>query len=371
MAAVDVLTSESALEAAGPEWDELVRSMPRPSPFLLHGWLVEWWRHYGNGGALDVRVARSDGRLIGALPLCRRRRLGFSVAEFIGGSRTPLADLLLAPGENGATAAALAEDAVGSDHDFADLFGLSPDSRLVEHLPSGSLRLVERLEAPVLSLKPGWEAIEQEKLTSKARGMRRTRLRKLGKLGPVELSVARTADELEPALEAAFELHALRWQGRRETSGFSSPTGRAFHRAALLRLARDDVTRIVLVRLGGKAIAYSLYLQLAGTFCGVTMAFDPAYARYAPGTEAMLSSLEVAAGEGIERAEFLGAATPHKERLADHFEPIYEGIGLAANLRGRAAAQALERGIRLRRRLKRSPTAQRLYGRMPRVRQVQ
>ncbi len=208
--------------------------MPRPSPFLLHAWLVEWWRHYGDGGALDIRVVRENGRLVGALPLCRRRRMGLNVMEFIGGSRTPLADLLLAPGANGDTAAALAEDAVGSEHDFADLFGLSPEGRLLQNLPSGSLQLVERLEAPVLDLKPGWEEIERTKLSSKNRGMRRTRLKKLGKLGPVEISVARTAEELAPALDDAFRLHALRWDGRRETSGFSSERGQAFHRAAIL-----------------------------------------------------------------------------------------------------------------------------------------
>jgi CelD/BcsL family acetyltransferase involved in cellulose biosynthesis len=367
MTATEVITSEAALEDLGPEWDDLVRSMPRPSPFLLHAWLVEWWRHYGDGGALDVRIVRQNGKLVGALPLCRRRRMGLNVMEFIGGSRTPLADLLLAPGANGDTAAGLAEDAVGSDHDFADLFGLSPDSRLVKNLPSGSLQLVERLEAPVLDLKPGWEEIERTKLSSKNRGMRRTRLRKLGKLGVVELSVARTAEELAPALDDAFRLHALRWDGRRETSGFSSQKGQAFHRAAILRLARDGVPRVVLVRVDGRAIAYNLYLQLGSSFCGVTMAFDPAFGNYAPGTEALLTTLELAAEEGVERAEFLGAATPFKRRLADRFEPIYEGIGLAASLRGRAAARALADGIRLRRRLKQSPTARRLYGRVPRV----
>jgi CelD/BcsL family acetyltransferase involved in cellulose biosynthesis len=219
----------------------------------------------------------------------------------------------------------------------------------------------------VLDLRPGWEEIERTKLSSKNRGMRRTRLKKLGKLGPVEVSVARTADELAPALEEAFRLHALRWDGRRETSGFSSERGRAFHRAAVLRLAADDVPRVVLVRVGGKAIAYTLQLQLGSSFCGVTMAFDPAYANFAPGTEALLSTLELAAAEGLERGEFLGAATPYKRKLADHFEPIYEGIGLAASLRGRAAARALTDGIRLRRRLKRSHTAQRIYGHVPRL----
>ena len=97
---------------------------------------------------------------------------------------------------------------------------------------------------------------------------------------------------------------------------------------------------------------------------GVTMAFDPAFARFGPGWEAILLRLETAAGEGITRFEFLGAAMPHKQRFTDRFEPIYQGIGLARTLRGRAAVEALVGGIRVRRAIKRSETARKLYYRV-------
>jgi CelD/BcsL family acetyltransferase involved in cellulose biosynthesis len=96
------------------------------------------------------------------------------------------------------------------------------------------------------------------------------------------------------------------------------------------------------------------------------MAFDPAFARYAPGSEALYSTLEVAVGEGVTKAEFLGAATGHKQRFTDRVEPIYQGIGGAHTVRGRLAAEALVAGIRLRRRAKRSETARRLYAHVPR-----
>ena len=69
----------------------------------------------------------------------------------------------------------------------------------------------------------------------------------------------------------------------------------------------------------------------------------------------------------MTRAEILGAAAEHKRRLTDRFEPLYQGIGLARTVRGRAAAEALVQGIQLRRRLKRSKTAQRLYYRVPQL----
>ena len=135
----------------------------------------------------------------------------------------------------------------------------------------------------------------------------------------------------------------------------------------MLRLTDLDVPRLVTLRLEGRTIAFALSMHLSGRAYGVTMAFDPAYARYAPGFEAKLQSLETAADEGITRIELLGAAAGHKQRFTDRCEPIYQGVGLARTLRGRAAVTSLTGGIRIRRALKRSPTARRLYYSVPRL----
>jgi CelD/BcsL family acetyltransferase involved in cellulose biosynthesis len=360
---IETVSTESEFAGLVGGWDELVRAMPRPSPFLLHGWLLEWCRHFGNEGRLAIHVAHRGDRLVGALPLCLRRRFGLRVSEFLGGSWAALADLMVAPGEDEAVAG-LVVQAASSGHDFANLFGLPGSSRLVAALPPNALRLVERLEAPVLDLSPGWEAVYAAKTSSKARSDRRRRLRQLAAQGTLEASVARTREELAPALEDAFRVYTLRWQDRRDASGFATPTGMRFHRAALLRLAEADAARLVSLRLDGRAIAFALSLQLSGRAYGVTMAFDPAYSRFAPGMETMLRRLEAAAEEGITRFELLGAAMPHKDKFTDRFEPIYQGIGLAQTLRGRAAAEALLGGIRARRRIKRSDTARKLYYRV-------
>jgi CelD/BcsL family acetyltransferase involved in cellulose biosynthesis len=364
---VETVSSESGLAELGGSWDELVRAMPRPSPFLLHGWLLEWWRHYGVDDELAVHVAYQGSRLVGALPVYTRRRFGLRTTEFVGGTWALLADVLAASDVDRSVVTALTEHAVDAEHDFANLFGLTGSSRLVAELPPDSLRRVERLEAPVLDLTGGWEAVYRAKFSSKARSERGRRRRQLKSLGRIDVAVARSRSELAPALEDAFRIYALRWEGRRDPSGFVTPTGMRFHRAALLGLAELDVPRVVSVRLDGRAIAYALYVQLEGRAYGLTTGFDPAYARFGTGNEAKLLSLEAAAAEGMTRAEILGADAEHKRRLTDHFEPIYQGIGLARTLRGRAAAEGLLRGIQLRRRMKRSETAQRLYYRMPQL----
>jgi CelD/BcsL family acetyltransferase involved in cellulose biosynthesis len=362
---VETVSSEAEFEALADSWDDLVRAMPRPSPFLLHGWLLEWWRHYGGRSELAVHVAYRGDAPVAALPLCTTRRFGLRVTEFVGGTWALLADVLVAPGEDEAVES-LVERVASSGHDFANLFGLTGSSRLAGAVPPYALRLVERLEAPVLDLSAGWDAVYRAHISSKARSERRRRWRQLEELGTVETSVARTADELASALEEAYRVYALRWRGRRDPSGFVTPAGRAFHNDALRRLAELDVPRIVTIRLDDRPIAFALALQLSGRTYGVTMAFDPAYGRFGPGAEAKLLSLQTAAEEGVTRVELLGAAAAHKQRFTDWYEPIYQGIGLARTARGRAAAEVLVNGIAIRRRLKRSRTAQRLYARLRR-----
>ena len=358
---VETLRSESEFVGLGGSWDGLVRAMPRPSPFLLHSWLLEWWRHCRGDAELAVHVAYRGDRLVGALPLCIRDHLGLRVCEFVGGTWSLLADVIVAQGEGASVADTLTRRATAARYDFASLFGLPGSSRLVAALPPRSLRLIERLEAPVLDLSAGWARVSEAKVSPRARRMRARRRRQLGELGKVEASCARSRDELAAALDDAFRVYALRWRGRHDPSGFVVPEGVAFHRAALLRLADEDVVRLLTLRLDGRAIAFALSLQLAGRTYGLNRAFDPAYGRFSPGSDAKLLSLEAAAGEGIVLAEFLGAAGPHNERFTDRFEPIYQGIGLPKTLRGRAAVAALLGGIRLRRTMKRSATARRVY----------
>ena len=354
------ISSETSFAGLADEWDGLVRSRPRPSPFLLHAWLVEKWRHYGDGAELAVHVAYRDGRLVGALPLCLRSRYGFRVLEFLGGD-TALADLLVADGEPPEVAAALAERAASAGQDFAEFSGLPAGSRLVGALEASSITLIERSEAPVLDLSLGWDEIYRAKLSSKKRSHHRRRRRQLAETGRVEVEVARTADELERALEDAFTLHALRWHGRPDGSGFASPVGRTFHHAIVQALAPLDVPRIVTLKIDGRPVAFHYYLALEGRMYVHRIAFDPAFARFSPGLINTLDAIETAAAEGVTRVEFLGGPERYKLEIADHLEPLYLGFGLAGSLKGKAAVAGRVGGIRVRKRLKQSPAVRRFY----------
>jgi CelD/BcsL family acetyltransferase involved in cellulose biosynthesis len=356
----EISTAEGFARLAEP-WDELVRSMARPSPFLLHAWLDEWSRNSAEGVRPVVHAAFDDGRLVGGLPLCLVERRGLRVLSFQGGSQSALADVILERTAPASIATALAERAEASGQDLALLYGLPAASRLVEALGRDRVHLIERSEAPVLELEGGWDEIYRAKTTAKSRNQHARKRKQLAAVGRLETEVVREPAELGAALEEAFELHETRWRGRPDGSGFATPGGRRFHRAALRRLAELDIPRIVLLKLDGRPIAFHYFLLFERRMYVHRLAFDPAYARHSPGLLNTLDAIEAAAAEGATMVEFLGGAERYKLELADRLEPLYEAIGLAPTLRGRLAVATVVSGIRLRKRAKRSQTLRRFY----------
>ena len=359
--AIETIGDAEDFAALADEWDGLVLAQPRPSPFLLHGWLLEWIRHYGPAGEVRVLVARRDGRLAGALPLIVNRIAGLRVVQFLGATQSALADLLLADPGDDETARALTGAVSAGRHDLADLFGLPAQSRLAATLGS-RLRLVERVESPVLDLSAGWDEVYRAKTSSKKRNLHKRRRRQLAEQGSeLTTEVARTVDELEPALEDAFRLHELRWAGRPDGSHFATETGKRFHRAALRAVGAQDRIRIVTLKLDGRAVAFHYYFLLAGRMYVHRLAFDPALARLSPGQVNTLDALEAAAAEGATLVEYLGGGERYKLELSDRLEPLHQGLGLARTPQGRAVVSLRLGIIHGRRRLKRSPALRRLY----------
>jgi CelD/BcsL family acetyltransferase involved in cellulose biosynthesis len=355
-----VISSESAFAALGSAWDGLVHEMPRPSPYLLHAWLREWLRHYGSDSELAIQVAFRDGALVGAFPLVHKVRRGFRVAKFLGGEQSTLADLLLSASAESRVGSSLLERA-SSDHDFAELFGLAGDSRVAQLAAPGQLHLFRRADAPVLELTDDWDALYTAKVSAKRRSASRRRLKQLQDRGPVEFSCARSRAELEIELEEAFELHALRWEGRQDGSGFATPTGASFHRAALGALADQGVIRHMTMRFAGRPIAFALGFVINKSLYGYRMAFHPSFAHYSPGFQCLLEFVAAASREGVRRVELLGGADSFKLELADHFAPLHLGLGLPGTPRGRAVVTARTAARRLREHVKHSPAARRAY----------
>ena len=357
----ETISTAEGFAALGDSWDDLVRAMPRPSPHLLHSWLVAWWRYFDEDSELAVQVAYRGDKLVGALPLCVQRRHGIGVLTFLGAEQVSLADLLLADGEKAGVGQALAERALATKFDYADFHGLPGSSRLAKALGPSRLQLIVRAEAPVLELNGvDWETYYATRLSSKQRALHRRRIRQLEKLGTVETTIARTREELAPALEEAFELHALRWEGRPDGSDFGTEAGKQFHRDATAAVVELDVPRIVTLRLDGRPIAFAYNLALEGTVHCYRLAFDPELYRFSPA-----SSTGTTAWKTHSPAGRRGSSSSAAWSATRSSSPT----GRSRCTRARACAErgrkvvvsARLNGVKLRRFTKRSPAIRRFY----------
>ena len=239
----------------------------------------------------------------------------------------------------------------GVGADYLDLFGTAREGRLFGAV-EGVEALVERVQAPVLDLRSGWEAVYATKTSSRRRSLHRRRRRQLDELGKVELLLLLGEDELEASLTDLFRIHDLRWVGRPDRSDFTTHRGLPFNVDVMARFARAGIARVLLMKLDGRAIAFQYYLVFERRMFFYRLAFDPRYARWSPGLLTTLTALEAAAAEGVERVEFLGGDEQYKVDLADSSDPLFECIGFASTRRGRLEAAAARQVLAARLRLK-------------------
>jgi CelD/BcsL family acetyltransferase involved in cellulose biosynthesis len=357
---VRALTDVSALGQIDTAWDTLVESMPRPSPYLFSAWVIAWLAERAFASEPYVLVAERGGELVGFAPFVLRRAGRTRVAMFAGAHESALADIVLAPGEPPETARMLLGALPGSGMDALDVFGLPGNSVLAEAAGS-RLRVIERVESPVTEMPEGWDEAYKRHTSSNRRNQDRRRERQLEELGTLETSLATTSEAVLGDLPDAFALHHMRWQGRPDGSTFGLAAGQRFQRVALPQLADEGRFAMLTLRLDGRPIAFHCWFVAGTSIYLHRNAFDATLSRYGPGLVALRRSLAAASERGARRVEYLGGAEQFKRDLADRFEPLHQGFGLARGPAGRAYVARAQLAIALRKRLKRSERLHRLY----------
>ena len=254
-------------------------SAARPSPFMLHGWVAAWWSVYRPDLPTRCITVRQDGRLVGALAISIERRSAVRVGRLTGA--LALGDALVADVDAHAICAELAAAFRRQPLDVVDFDGIARESVLATCLPA-PFRLVEAIPAPTLAMPDGWEAAYERQVGAATRRTNRRALRRLSEDGEYVFVCHQTEPDISRALDDAFRLHAIRWAGRRDTSSFGTPEGRAFHRAALGALSRAGYVRLIELRLDDVAIAFQLSMLVGDATFGYRSAFDPETAAIRP-----------------------------------------------------------------------------------------
>ncbi|RWH67862.1 GNAT family N-acetyltransferase [Mesorhizobium sp.] len=163
-------------------------------------------------------------------------------------------------------------------------------SLLTSFADSRGLTLVTtgEVERPVLeSDADGEDYLKASLRAHHYREFRRLK-RRLADVGKLEHVVARGPDEIRHAVESFLTLEAAGWKGRERTAMAIDRYRAAFAREAVHRLAEQDMCRIHLLTLDGRAIACLVVFVEAGVAYTWKTAYDETLSAYSPGTLLMI-----------------------------------------------------------------------------------
>ncbi|CDX57839.1 conserved hypothetical protein [Mesorhizobium plurifarium] len=168
------------------------------------------------------------------------------------------------------------------DGPVASLLTSFADSRGLTMVTTG------KVERPVLeSSADGEEYLKAALRAHHYREFRRLK-RRLADQGKLEHVVARGPDEIRHAIESFLTLEAAGWKGRERTAMAIDRYRAAFAREAVHRLAEQDMCRIHLLTLDGRAIACLIVFVEAGVAYTWKTAYDETLSAYSPGTLLMI-----------------------------------------------------------------------------------
>jgi CelD/BcsL family acetyltransferase involved in cellulose biosynthesis len=290
------------------EWDTLADGAGA-APFLRPSWLGPWWEAFGRG-RLEILTARRDGRLVGVLPLARRR----GVLSSLTNAHTPEFGILAAEREATVALAEALQGGRARRTSLAYVDAAGPTAVAVRAAAERAGRRVAAFpihESPYIELDADWETF-QRRLGGKFIADLRRRRRRLEEMGETAVEIFAGGEELRQLLEEGFRLENSGWKARAGTSILSQEeTRRHYARVAAAEAARGTL-RLAFLRVGGRGIAFQFALEDAGRWYFVKGGYDPDWHRFAPAKQLLLGVLEHAHGVGLESFEFLGAAEPWK-----------------------------------------------------------
>jgi CelD/BcsL family acetyltransferase involved in cellulose biosynthesis len=159
------------------------------------------------------------------------------------------------------------------------------------------------------------DALGQKKLKE----LRRQRNR-LAEHGAVSFEVARSRDEIAPALETFLALEASGWKARRGTALIQHDGDAGFIRRAALALAETGQCQIVTLRAGDTPVAAAILLRHQDRAFYFKLGIDERFARFSPGVQLTLDlTRHLCADPAI--------ATADSTASADHpmINPIWRG----------------------------------------------
>ncbi|BAB54328.1 GNAT family N-acetyltransferase [Mesorhizobium japonicum] len=242
-------------------------------------------------------------------------------------------------------------DLIALERLLPDLDGTANPLASLDHFASPNLSLA-------VDLAGGFDALLLRASGKRKRKKHRSQMRKFDAVGSHRRIEARSPDEVERLLDAFFEMKELRFRKMGIANVFGGDQTRAFFRALFTQALAEDTPSFVLhgLEVAGKLRAITGSSRSGKRLIcefGAIAEDDLAYS--SPGDFLFFDNILEACEAGFAVYDFSVGDEPYKRQWCDietrHFEVL-----VPLTLKGRALAQTLRQGARLKTFVKNSPT---------------
>lgn len=326
MLTVEKIDCLDAFAALKDEWEDLLAQCPHRTPFLTHDWMMTWWKHFGVGKELCILVIREHGRLVAIAPLMKYRgqfyeryvKVPVRVIETMANYHSNRVDLIFAEFRYEVLATLWKYLLTQTGWDCLRLYPVLADSptvaglrRLAIHQGVRAAFLPDQT-SPYLTIQQEWAEYTRQlpgELQRKARKAERLKAD-----GDLKTEIVTRDADVEARLSEMFGVAEKGWAGQEGTAISSTEQLRGFY-ADLAHVAHQrDWLFLGVLKAGEQPIAFEYNLRYNQTAYNLKIGFDPAYARYNPGTVLRYSMLSdiFQNGHRLREFDFLGGAEPYK-----------------------------------------------------------
>lgn len=331
MSEIQEIADLAGLEALEADWNAWLERTETRSVFMTFDWMVCWWRHFHDGRGLFVLVQRERDEVVCILPMmvATRERNGVAIRSlsFLAAGTSDALEINVV----GSPAAHLSELAAyihrrsdAWDHIvLSDLPSAAPTTALFADAlreAGVAVKLDDQTECPYALVEGEWLDFYNERISSKTRSNNRNKLRKLEKLGEVQIRSVTDLDAEPEVLEKIFAMDERgEYHGASRTRPFDSEVGQSFFRELCGRFSKRGWLFIGVLEVSEKLVAYRLCFRYRGVHCDYFPGFDPEYFKLSPGRILMAEIARDCFESGQSEIDFLRGFEDWKRDWTDSF----------------------------------------------------
>jgi CelD/BcsL family acetyltransferase involved in cellulose biosynthesis len=301
-----VLTTLAELEAIGMDWEALRARAGAGNPFLAHGWLVSYWRAFGDRSSLRVVCVRTGTRLTAVAPLRLCRRHGLTVLVPIAAELSDFTDVLIdlaVPDAAGQLVRGVLAASGGAALDAPEVPAGGGAWQLAAAWPGQLVVLPAStcLELPVLPLPELLATLPSRHRRDLARQQRRA-----DQLAVRAERVPAEPEAVTAAVAELLDLHTTQWAGRPMNPLHSDHRFRAHLTGAAQAMVPAGQAALTRFVLDGEVVGLSLALIADGMVGGYLYGARPGLRNRLDVSALMVrSDLQLGTSRGATRLSLL------------------------------------------------------------------